>query len=119
MLAKLGYDGEHVRLENLAAIVARQRCKECGAGDDAVGPGLFADMLAHVLHVVCNGGDTTARNLNLSKFLRWYAHTLWRNASRSLCRRSQCSGIRRAPLIIKSKPVSWRSGTGLTAGDLG
>ena len=59
MLANLGHDGEHVRLENLAAIVGRRRCKERGAGNDAVEPGLFADMLARELRVVCNEGDTT------------------------------------------------------------
>lgn len=52
VLANLGYDGEHVRLKDLTAIVGRRRRKERGAGDDAVEPGLFADMLAHVLRVV-------------------------------------------------------------------
>jgi hypothetical protein len=41
VLADLGYDGEHVWLQNLAAIVGRRRRKERGR-DDAVEPSLFA-----------------------------------------------------------------------------
>ena len=59
MLANLGYDGEHVWLENLAAIIGRRRRKKRGTGDDAVETSLVADILARVLRVVCNGGDTT------------------------------------------------------------
>jgi hypothetical protein len=59
VLANLRYDGEHVGLENLATIVGRRRRKECGTGDDAVETGSLTDILARVLRIVCNGGDTT------------------------------------------------------------
>lgn len=49
----LGYDGEHVGFENLAAIIGGRRRKQRGTGEDTV-TGSLADIFTRVLRATCN-----------------------------------------------------------------